>query len=71
MSRLVEGRFPLSVRGDAGDPELAPMVTNCLPGLVDEAPPIPRKHPSFVDGMKVSKRINSIRARAGSRHGKE
>lgn len=68
MSRLVEGRLPTSVRGDTCDPELAPVVTNRAPGLIDEAPPIPGEHPAFMDSVKISKGVYSIGSWSGLGH---
>lgn len=68
MTWLVEGRSPVPVGGEACDPELAPVVTNRAPGVIDQAAPIPREHPAIVYGMKISKRIYSIGTRGGLGH---
>lgn len=68
MARLVEGRLPTSVRGDTCDPGLAPVVTNRASGLIDEASPIPREHPAFMDSVKISKRVYSIGSWSGLGH---
>lgn len=68
MARLVERRLPTSERGDTCDPQLASVVTNCASGLIDQAPPIPREHPAFVDSVKISKGVYSIGAWSGLGH---
>jgi hypothetical protein len=68
MARLIERGFPTSVRGEACDPELAPVVADYAPGLIDEAPSITCEHPAFVDRMKISKGIYSIGPRGALGH---
>jgi hypothetical protein len=62
-SRCIERMSPALIFGDAGDPELAAMVTGDPTGLVDQTSPVPGEKTAFRDRMKVSPGVDPVTTR--------